>query len=124
MRRRRTWGSRTKAKVVTDMLTGWTVEATTERHGVPVGTAKVWSAARGSIVATMQRQKRAELRELQLGCLRASLETVQLPCRRDPEWLARQQGTDLAALHSVQEEARRLLDELGQPHQAERMECP
>ena len=113
---KRSYTDETKAAAMGALLTGQSVAEVAREYKIPEGTVKSWkSRQNGEHVAEVATEKRAEVGDLLLDYLRASLAALRAQAElfSDREWLRKQEASQLAVLHGVQtDKAVRLLEAL------------
>jgi transposase-like protein len=108
---RSTYSEETKAAAMAALLAGQSVSSVAREYSIPKGTVSGWKDAAGK-VADGATQK-GDVGDLLMEYLRTNLRalTVQANTFSDPEWLKKQDASQLAVLHGVMtDKAVRLLE--------------
>lgn len=97
------------------LLTGQSVGTLAAEYQIPAATIRSWKA-RGSGVAGVDHEKKAEIGDLLMAYLRANLAALETQAAvfADPAWLKKQPASEAAVLHGVMaDKAVRLLEAFG-----------
>lgn len=105
-----------KDAVIAALLAGQSVSSVAEEYDIPRGTVGRWSAdARRENVSPVSNDKKEQIGDLLIGYLHANLTALQAQAQvfADPDWLEKQEASELAVLHGVMtDKAVRLLEAL------------
>ena len=94
----------TKAAVMAELLQGQSVSAVARKYKLPRTTVQKWRSESADFAGrTPIEVQRERIGALVVEYLIANLETLkaQLESLRDPDWLKRQEASELAVLHGV-----------------------
>lgn len=101
----------TKASVMAALIAGQSVSSVAREYNIPKGTVSNWKRRDGAKLGTQKN----EMGDLILSYLKTNLAALKAQAEvfSDPEWLMKQEASQLAVLHGVMtDKAIRLLESL------------
>lgn len=104
---RREYSDEIKAQVMAALLAGQSINATAGKFKIPKGTVSGWARRAGqgvnSELATVATQKKERIGHLIIDNLEAEMEATKAMANvfKDPEWLRKQEASQLAVLYGV-----------------------
>lgn len=103
------------------LLAGQSAASLSAEYHIPDATIRSWKA-KGSGVAGVDDEKKAEIGELLMAYLQANLIALQAQVKvfSDPDWLKKQPASEAAVLHGVMtDKAIRLLEAFGRANDSD-----